>query len=68
MRQFEDDKAGPQESACDHGITFDEKVAKGMSTHDISQKYPRLFGWCPKGCGFRGIAYASMAHYVYGDW
>lgn len=38
----------------------------------IRKRWPR--GWftaekpCPKGCGFVGIAYASMEHYTMGDW
>ena len=38
----------------------------------IRKRWPR--GWftkekpCPKGCGFVGIAYASYAHYIAGDW
>lgn len=34
----------------------------------IRKRWPRLYGPCPKGCGFNGIAYASMAHSVAGDW
>jgi hypothetical protein len=42
------------------------------ATGIIRKRWPR--GWftkekpCPKGCGFEGIAYASEAHYAYGDW
>lgn len=38
---------------------------------EVRRRWPR--GWftpekpCPK-CGFVGIAYASRAHYAYGDW
>lgn len=56
--------------ACDHGVTFDEdayKVEK-LSEQEIRKRYPRLDGLCPKGCGFRGIAYASYLHYIAGDW
>jgi len=35
---------------------------------EIRKRWPRLHGPCPKGCGFVGIAYASWAHYVAGDW
>lgn len=38
------------------------------ATQIIRRKWPRLMGPCPKGCGFNGIAYASFAHYVAGDW
>lgn len=34
----------------------------------IRKRWPRLDGLCPKGCGYRGIAYASYSHYIYGDW
>ena len=53
---------------CDHGVVFDEAAATTMSADEVREKYPRLFGTCPKGCGYVGIAYASFAHYVYGDW
>lgn len=35
---------------------------------ELREKWPRLSGKCPKGCGFEGIAYASYEHYVLGDW
>lgn len=38
------------------------------ATHEIRKRWPRLFGPCPKRCGFNGIAYASTDHYYYGDW
>ncbi len=50
-----------------HGVTFDEAAAEGLSTAEIRTRWPRLDGKCPKCCYF-GIAYASMAHFVYGDW
>lgn len=53
---------------CDHGVVFDEKIAKGMTAAEIKKVYPRLFGKCPKGCGYEGIAYASSLHYYMGDW
>lgn len=53
---------------CTHGVTFDEDAAKHLDAHEVRKRWPRLFGKCPKGCGFDGIGYASMAHYVYGDW
>lgn len=41
----------------------------GSPAHDqIRKRWPRLDGLCPKGCGYRGIAYASMDHLRYGDW
>lgn len=62
---------GPK-APCDHGIVFDEEAAKGLEVWEIRRRWPR--GWftpekpCPK-CGETSlIAYASMSHYVYGDW
>jgi hypothetical protein len=34
----------------------------------VRERFPRLWGACPKGCGFEGIAYASAEHCAYGDW
>lgn len=53
---------------CDHGVSFDKEAAESLSTEEIRRRWPRLFGLCPKGCGYDGIYYASYAHYVYGDW
>ncbi len=60
---------------CDHGVQFDEEAAKklfsenpGTPAQEIRKRWPRLSGECPTGCGFNGIGYASLAHYVYGDW
>lgn len=56
------------ETDCDHGVTFDEKAAQGLNMRQVRLLWPRLCGDCPKGCGFSGIAYASMAHFIAGDW
>jgi hypothetical protein len=57
---------------CDHGVTFDEAAARELAAAqasvEVRKRWPRLRGECPKGCGFRGIAYASYAHYLMGDW
>lgn len=55
---------------CHHGVTFDKVVAdlQKLDTQEIRKRWPRLCGPCPLGCGYRGIAYASKAHFVYGDW
>jgi len=55
---------------CDHGVVFDEERARAenLGAADTRRLYPRLFGPCPKGCGFNGIAYASYLHYLWGDW
>lgn len=39
----------------------------GDCTAEIRTKWPRFWGKCP-GCGQQVIAYASAAHYTYGDW
>ena len=54
--------------SCDHGVSFDPRAAKGLSASEIEQRWPRLYGACPKGCGFDGISYASALHYLSGDW
>jgi hypothetical protein len=55
---------------CDHGVGFDKSMADrfGMTSNEIRSRWPRLEGTCRKGCGYHGIAYASYAHYIYGDW
>lgn len=55
---------------CDHGVKFYEDYARqiNMTSPEVRQFFPRLEGKCPKGCGFEGIAYASKAHFAYGDW
>ena len=55
---------------CDHGLVFDEELCKRESpgAHHVRKQFPRLDGVCPKGCGFHGIAYASFAHFLWGDW
>jgi hypothetical protein len=60
--------ASEQTDRCDHGVVFDSETAKRMSVHAVRKVYPCLFGKCPKGCGFDGIAYASWEHYLSGDW
>lgn len=47
-------------------------IMGNSASAEIKKRWPR--GWftaekpCPKGCSFRGIAYASYAHYTMGDW
>lgn len=53
---------------CNHGVTFDGEAARTLSVKEIRQRWPRLFGVCPLGCGFNGIAYASAEHFINGDW
>lgn len=63
-------REGVTESAaqCDHGVTFDPEAARNLAAAEVQRRWPRLFGPCPKGCGYVGIAYASHWHYVAGDW
>jgi hypothetical protein len=56
------------EDACGHGLSFDANAARDLGTREVRSRWPRLFGLCPMGCGFDGIAYASGEHYVAGDW
>ena len=55
---------------CDHGVTFDVETAykENLDAYEVRRRWPRGYGPCPKGCGFVGIAYASLEHYIYGDW
>lgn len=45
-----------------------EFVMGNPASAEIRKRWPRLHGKCPKGCGYEGIYYASMEHYVMGDW
>lgn len=69
MTTFRISAIGPA-AVCDHGVVFDEVEAHArcLSAEAIRARWPRLFGDCPKGCGYHGIAYASYAHYIAGDW
>lgn len=53
---------------CDHGLSFDAAAAATCSVTEIRRRWPRIFGQCPKGCGYSGIAYASSEHMIAGDW
>lgn len=58
-------------SACTHGVVFDEEEYRrtpNMDPYEVRKRWPRLFGECPLGCGYSGIAYASHLHYLAGDW
>jgi hypothetical protein len=57
-----------RQSECDHGVVFDAEAARGLSSQEVRARWPRFFGTCPLGCGFYGCAYASMEHYISGDW
>lgn len=57
-----------RQTECTHGMEFDQETAKHLSARVIRERYPRLNGPCPLGCGFEGIAYKSFLHYMAGDW
>lgn len=54
----------------EHKLTRSEslEVHNTILVQMIRERWPRLDGQCPLGCGFHGIAYASVLHYVCGDW
>jgi hypothetical protein len=58
-----------EQSSGDPAVDF--VMGPTNATAIIQKRWPR--GWfteekpCPS-CGFVGIAYASYAHYLYGDW
>ena len=60
--------AASKRPLCDHGVAFDEDAAKNLGANVVRRRWPRLDGSCPKACGYIGVAYASFAHYVMGDW
>lgn len=59
------------EETCQHPnqapVEFDEEAAQGLSVAEVRERWPRAVGPCPD-CGERAIRYASMAHFVMGDW
>lgn len=55
---------------CEHPKVipaFDAEKAKTMTSSEIRKTYPRFGGKCPD-CEYQGIIYASMTHYIAGDW
>lgn len=58
-------EGAPQDPNMDPALAF---IMGSPATPEIRKRWPRLDGVCPKGCGYVGIAYASYAHYLYGDW
>lgn len=52
---------------CNHGCYFDEGEAQSCDYTEVRKRWPRFFGLCSE-CGYQGIYYDSMAHYIYGDW
>ena len=55
---------------CTHDkikVEFDEDAAENMNENEVRKHYPRADAMCPD-CGQRVIKYASMKHYIAGDW
>ncbi len=48
-------------------VTFDENAAQGLSAAEVQKRWPRGRHKCTY-CDSTVIAYASYAHYIYGDW
>lgn len=46
---------------------FDREAAKGLSSSEIRERWPRVFQHCEQ-CGLTVVAYASYEHYLSGDW
>ena len=53
---------------CAHGVVFEHTKSQELSSEQVREKYPRLSGLCPLGCGYVGIFYASFEHFAAGDW
>jgi hypothetical protein len=64
---FDPDEARRILESCDPSDPEDFIMGNPASA-EIRQRWPRLQGVCPLGCGFQGIAYASSEHYAAGDW
>ncbi len=56
---------------CEHPklpeVPFDPVAAKGLSSHEVKDRWPRLYQVCPD-CKAGIICYASFEHYIAGDW
>ena len=46
---------------------FDEQASRLLTVGEIQKRWPRFWGECPD-CGENVIAYASIGHYIAGDW
>jgi predicted RNA-binding Zn-ribbon protein involved in translation (DUF1610 family) len=59
-----------QINRCEHkscAPAFDSAAAEGLDAYEVRKRWPRFNGRCPE-CGEQMIYYASMEHYVAGDW
>lgn len=57
-------------SVCGHASvmpTIKDADLGALSPHEVRAKYPRFMGACPS-CGEQVILYASLLHYVAGDY
>ena len=55
---------------CEHTSVmpeFDDVEARQLSTTEVRKRWPRFMGRCPT-CGEQVILYASVRHYIHGDW
>jgi hypothetical protein len=55
---------------CDHVYPmpeFDEAAAKFLTPAEVRKRWPRYDGPCPN-CGQRILSYASLSHFICGDW
>lgn len=55
---------------CGHASvmpTIKDADLGALSPHEVRAKYPRFMGACPS-CGEQVILYASLLHYVAGDY
>jgi predicted RNA-binding Zn-ribbon protein involved in translation (DUF1610 family) len=67
---FNEDEAKILLATCEHERFDDFEAMFGICTactREIRKRWPRGEGQCPD-CGGQVIAYASHAHYTYGDW
>jgi hypothetical protein len=46
---------------------FDLEKSRTMTAAEVKKTYPRFTGVCPD-CGYYGALYASMSHFIAGDW
>jgi len=57
------------DSPLDGIVAFDEKAAKGMTSDEVREVYPRKYLQCTNPeCSYQVVAYASFSHYIAGDW